>query len=109
MAVILLNGVTATGVGSSIICGQGISEHTVQATITGAPTAVTVALDGSLDDSTWIELDSHPFSAGELTAGKAMWHVVNKVVKHIRLNLTALTGGTSPTVTGKWEGDKGAA
>lgn len=109
MAVILLNTVTATGAGGSIICGQGISEHTVQATITGAPTAVTVALEGSLDATTWIELDSHVFSAGELTATKAMWHVVNKVVKHVRLNLTTLTGGTSPTVIGKWEGNKGVA
>ena len=109
MAVVLLNNVAATGAGGGWQCGGGIESHTVQATITGAPTAVTVDLEGSVDGSTWVALDTHAFSAGELTATKAMWHIVNKVVKHVRANLTTLTGGTSPTVTAKWEGNKGVA
>lgn len=109
MAVTLLSAVVATGAGSSYMCGSGIEAHTVQAAITGAPTAVTVDLEGSLDGTTWFQLDTHAFSAGELTATGAMWHVVNKVIKYVRANLATLTAGTSPTVTVKWEGNKGTA
>lgn len=109
MAAILLSAVAATGVGSGYMCGGGIESHTMQATITGAPTAVTVDLQGSVDGDVWFQLDTHAFSAGELTATGAMWHIVNKVVKYVRANLATLTAGTSPTVTVKWEGNKGIA
>lgn len=100
----LLDAVTVTGVGSSSTAsaevGQLIKDHTVSVTTTGSPTAVTMDLEGSLDDVTFFSLASHVFTAAEITAGNAMFHVVNKPVRFVQLNLTTLTGGTSPTVTG---------
>ena len=106
----LLSAATATGAGSSTALGDfspsgttlGIlSNFTVQATMGGGvvATAVTVALEGSIDNSNWFSLASHAFTAAEITAEAAMFHVVNKAVPFIRGNLTTLTGGTNPTIT----------
>lgn len=105
MAVLLLNAATATGAGSVHIVRPRPSKHTVAATMGGTvvATAVTVDLEGSLDNSTWFSLDSHPFTAAEITAEAAMFHVVSRPVRYVRLNLVTLTGGTAPTVTGKYE------
>lgn len=96
---VLLRAATATGAGSEHSLNKLYETHTVQANITGAPTAVTVALEGSLDGVLWFTLASHTFSAAELTATGAMFHVVQKPVTKVRANVTTLTGGTSPTVT----------
>ena len=105
MAHLLLNAATATGAGSSIKVSQIPSEHTVQATMGGTvvATAVTVDLEGSLDGTTWAALASHPFTAGEISAEAAIFHIVDKPVRYVRANLTTLTGGTDPTVTVKYE------
>lgn len=105
MAHLLLNAATATGASSSLKVSQIPSQHTVQATMGGTvvATAVTVDLEGSLDGTTWATLASHAFSAGEITAEAALFHVVDKPVKYVRANLTTLTGGTAPTVTVKYE------
>jgi len=103
MAIKLLDAVTATGSGSAFRINALVKTHTIQATITGAPTAVTVDLEGSVDNVTFFQLATHVFTAGELTAQGAMFHVVDKVVRFVRLNLTTLTAGTSPTVTGLYE------
>ncbi len=104
----LLTAVTATGAGAGSTASSGldkvIKDHTIQATITGAPTAVTVDLEGSLDGTTWFILDSHVFTAGELTATAAIVHILGAPVRHIRGNLTVLTGGTAPTVTMLYDG-----
>ena len=73
--------------------------HTYQVNITGAPTAVTISIEGSLDGVLWTELSEKIFSAGELTATTAMFQIVDKPVTYLRANLTVLTGGTAPTVT----------
>lgn len=96
---VLLNAVTATGASTEFVLTVPGREHTIQMNITGAPTAVTVDLEGSLDGVKWHQLATHPFSAAELTAESAMFHVTNKPISRIRANLTTLTGGTSPTVT----------
>ena len=103
MAHLLLNAADATGAGTSVKVSQIPSQHTVQATITGSPSGVTVDLEGSLDDSTYATLASHAFSAAELTATAAIFHVVDKPIRHVRANLTSLAGGSSPTVTVKYE------
>jgi hypothetical protein len=63
-------------------------------------TAVTVKLEATHDPVTvldanaqWFELASHDFTAGELTALKAYFSVVNMPAKRVRLNLSTLTGG----------------
>jgi len=105
MAVLLLNAATATGAGSVHTVRTRPAKHTVQCTMGGdvVATAVTVDLEGSLDNSSWFSLASHAFTAAEITATSAMFHIVDKSVRYIRLNLTTLTGGTNPTVTGKYE------
>ena len=104
MAVKLLDAVTSTGVSASFRINALVKSHTVQSTITGAPTAVTVDLEGSVDNVSFFQLASDPYQPGDLTAQGAMFHVADKPVKFIRVNLTALTGGTSPTVTAVYEG-----
>ena len=105
MAHTLLNAATATGAGSSQKVSQIPSQHTVAATMGGTvvATAVTVDLEGSIDDTTWFQLARHVFSAGEISAEAAMFHVIDKPVRYVRANLIALTGGTDPTVTVKYE------
>lgn len=103
MAYQLLTAATATGASSTQIVRRIVRDHTVQATITGSPTAVTVDLEGSLDGNTFFTLATHPFTAGELTAEGAMFHVTDKAVGRVRINLITLTGGSSPTVTTLYE------
>ena len=98
----LLSAVAATGAGSSVLASPWNSNHAMQITITGAPTAVTVDLEGSLDGTTWVALVSHVMSAGELAASKALVFVTGAPVPMVRGNLTTLTGGTTPTVTVKY-------
>lgn len=100
MAMKLLAAATATGAGPSARLKKGVKEHTVQTIITGSPTAVTVSLEASLNDGvTWNAIGTYIFTAGDLSAGSAMYHVVNKPVEVVRINLTVLTGGVAPTAT----------
>ena len=89
----LLDGVEATGAGSSILI-SGIEKHTVQVEFTnsgGGVTALIVDLEGSLDDVNFYQLASYTFTSGDLTALGAMFHVINKPVEYIRANITTLT------------------
>lgn len=105
MAVKLLDAVTATGPSLPWIVRMKPRNHTVQLIITGDPTAVTLDLEGSLDGVTWAQLAEHVMSAEELAAGNSMFHVVDQVVRYVRLNLTLLTAGTAPTVTAFYAGE----
>jgi len=98
----ILDAATATGAGSALKVSPFNTTHSYAATITGAPTAVTVVLEGSLDGTTWFTLGTHAFSAGELTATAAYVVVAAMPVESVRANLTVLTGGTTPTVTVKY-------
>lgn len=104
-ALTLLNAVTSTGAGPIRDIGHVIKDHVFSASITGAPSAVTVALEGSIDGTNFAAIDSHVFSAGELTATFALVTLVDLPVTFVRANLTTLTGGTAPTVTFLYEGD----
>nr|BDD46000.1 hypothetical protein 10 [Gammaproteobacteria bacterium] len=101
MSITLLNAASSTGTGVHCSLGEPRANHTVAVTITGAPSAVTIDLEGSLDGVNWVQLQTHTFDAGELSDEKGMFHSVNTLVNHVRANLTTLTGGTSPTVTAK--------
>src|SRR3990167_2045677 len=92
----LLNDKTAVGAGSHLFV-DGAKDHTVEARFgsTETPTAVTIDLEGSVGGGDFFLLASYVFSAGDLTAKKAMFHVVNKPVEHVRLNLTTLTRKTT--------------
>lgn len=72
--------------------------HTVQVVTTGSPSGCEVALEGSLDGSNFFALSTtDDTSAGDCTAS-VMWHTTNRPVRWIRGNVTALSGGTTPTV-----------
>jgi hypothetical protein len=105
MAVKLLDAATAIGASPTWAVRMKPRNHTVQVTITGAPTAVTVDLEGSLDNVTWSSMASHVLTAGELTATAALFHIVDKPVRYVRTNVTVLTGGTAPTVTTLYGGE----
>ena len=99
----LLAAVTSTGAGTKQTITKGreeaVTSHTLQVDITGAPTAVSVSLEGSVDGTTFSDMGTHEFTADELTATTALFHVVNRAVPVVRANLTVLTGGATPTVT----------
>ncbi|MCI0403455.1 MAG: hypothetical protein L0212_08030 [Acidobacteria bacterium] len=78
------------------------SQHTVQLTVTGAPATCTFELEGTLDDTAGATAFS--LSGSIPCTSSTMFHVVNKPVNFIRGNLTALTGGVSPTVTFQYVG-----
>ncbi len=63
----------------------------VQVILTGEPDACIMGIDGSLDGTNWGQIDTHTFSAGELTALSALFYVTSKPVPYIRVNSTTLT------------------
>ena len=90
---------TATGTTAALPLPYGFSQHTLQILVTGSPSGCTVNLDGSLDGTHWFDL-----SGGQTCTSNTMFHVVSKPVAYVRGDLTALSGGSSPTVTISYEG-----
>ena len=105
MAHTLLNAAAATGAGSTQKTFSIPAMHSVQVTMGGTvvATAVTVALEGSLDGTFWQAMATHALVSAEISAEGAIFHVVNSPIKYVRANLTVLTGGTAPTITVKYE------
>ena len=68
-------------------------ELTVQLNVTGAPTTCTYQVEGSLDNVTFFDL-----SGAKSCTSSLMFHLDSKPVRYLRGNLTALSGGTSPSV-----------
>jgi len=77
----------------------GSDVHTIAAIVTGSPSGCTLHLEGSLDGTNWFDI-----SGDQTCTSNLMFHVVNRAVAQVRMNLTALTGGTAPTVTGWYLG-----
>ncbi len=104
----LLDAATATGAGTPIrqdsAPGKAIKDYTVEVTVTGSPSAVTVDLEGSLMGVGYAQLAQHVFDAAEITAQFAIFHVASKSIVFIRGNLITLTGGSTPTVTMRFVG-----
>jgi hypothetical protein len=44
------------------------------------------------DTPSFMDIGTNAFSAGEITAQRAMWHVTDKGVKYVRMFVSALTG-----------------
>jgi hypothetical protein len=105
MAHLMLDGVEATGASASIFPKKVVKDHTVACYYIDADssvTAVTVNLEASDDnrgvadaDAHWYTLASYSLAADEITAKKAMFHVINKPVKRVRLKLDVFTGAGS--------------
>lgn len=95
--VTVLNAVTVTGAGISTTLSNPNCKHSWTVKTTGSPTTTTVLFEGSLDDTDFFTLDTTTLTSATFDAR----HVIDKCVKYVRGNLTALSGGTSPTVTVK--------
>jgi hypothetical protein len=97
--IILLDAVTVTGAGDAKIPLESYKCWSVQVNITGAPTAVTVALEGNITGTIFGTMVSHALSAAELIATQANFIITEMPANQIRGKLITLTGGTNPTVT----------
>lgn len=86
-----LNAATSTGAGSALDAGQIIPAATMYVSTTGGPT-FDVELQVSLDGSNW-------FDSGAAITVSGTTALASTHARYYRANLTALTGGTSPTVT----------
>lgn len=89
----LLNAATSTGAGTAADLDFVRGTFTMATVVTGAPSAVSVTLQGSLDGVTFQTL-----ATSTSTTGDQQWQV-DKPQRYLRANLATLTGGTSPTVT----------
>ncbi len=109
--VTMLDAVTAAGAGDSKSIGvfnidsdrKGIPNGwTIEVQTTAASTAVVIDWEGSIDGgTTFHQLATKTFSAGELTAKKALFHVVQKGVTNVRANLITFTRSAAETLTAK--------
>jgi hypothetical protein len=87
-----LDAATATGPGAALDAGQVIGGATVMVATTGSPTSFDVTLETSVDGLVWFDT-----GAAITVSGTAANTEVRG--RFYRANLTALTGGTDPTVT----------
>lgn len=94
-----LNAATTTGAGSSRDLGELADHHTMLFTVTGGA-SWTIVLEGSHDDTHWLSLgQGSGSSAGPIEVTVPTTALPGTLVRYVRANLTALTGGSSPTVT----------
>lgn len=97
-----LAGVTAPGPSNPIDFGSAMSSFTMQSVVTGAPTAVSLVLEGSLDGANWATLATSTSVTGD------QQYATGKPQRFVRARLATLTGGTSPTVTAFIAGTPGS-
>lgn len=94
--VTLLDAVTTTGAGTSQSLSSLMNNFSVVVTFaTAAPTASTVKLQGSHDDTSWVDLGN----TTDVTATTAGFAVANMPFSYVRGNLTAYTAGSCTGVT----------
>lgn len=91
-----LNGSAATGTGPVFALGYGCDRFGVQVATTGTPASFSLALEGSLDGVNFVALGS------AVTATGLSMITLSGPVCFVRFNLTALSGGTAPTVTARF-------
>lgn len=85
---------SATGITDAYdVTLESPDKHTLQFITTGAPASATLRLEGSIDNTNWFDL-----SGTQNCSSSGMFHVVNKPVLFVRVNLLTLVGGTDPTV-----------
>lgn len=103
---VALNIGTISSVTTSAIfsLNKPIPKHTVQVKTAGSPSTCNLQLEGTIDDpplsgSTWANLSGSFDCSSSVT-----FHVVDRAVNGIRINVTALSGGTQPNVSIKYLG-----
>ena len=103
VSVTLLTLVSAVAT-AGVNLGMAAHKHTLQVVVTGAPATGQIQLEGTLDDATSSGATWAILSGSQLCTTTTTFHVVDRPVTGIRANLTALTGGTNPTVACKYLG-----
>ncbi len=76
-----------------------LKDFTFYTSVTGAPTAVRVEVQGSIDSTNFFTLACHDFSVADIAAGKSMFHITEKPCMQMKVKVSKLTGGTNPTIT----------
>lgn len=96
----LLSAATATGAGAAYAIPMGATHFQVRVKVTTSVslTALTIALEGFVEGSTYAALATHVFDASEVTALGAVFHVTDKLANNIRANITTLTESGTTTV-----------
>lgn len=75
--------------------GRIPDKHEVVADVSGSPATCTFQLQGSADGSApWIDMSGDQDCSADMAVG-----VVNRFFPYVRVNLSALSGGSSPSVT----------
>ena len=97
---LLLDDATSTGAEASHVVKQAYKSWGCDVEITGAPTAVTVRVEGNHGTTIYDPAGMAEFTmtAPQLAAGIGSFDIIEHTVKNIRGNLITLTGGTAPTV-----------
>ena len=96
----LFTGESATGRSKVFVDvrNQGITNHVVQWTVTGSPTTCTLVIEKSEDAVSWSTVSTETCTAnGSKTLADSSYIFLTA-------NLTALSGGTSPTVSSTYRG-----
>jgi hypothetical protein len=89
----LTSATTVPTTGAVVDYGEYKATHTFVATLTGSPSSYNVGCYLSQDGVNW-------FAAGSISSiGTPTLHVGGRVARYARVDLTALSGGTSPTVS----------
>jgi hypothetical protein len=84
---------TLTAAGTTSAVRAETNHHTLQVIVSGSPSACTVRLEGSLDNSNFFDL-----SGTQTCTSNLMFHVDGKPVTYVRANLLTWTGGTNAVV-----------
>lgn len=92
-----LGTLTAAGTGTEVLCG-GVN-MTYQVTVSSIGTNVVLRFEGSLDQSSWFNLDQSNADTTITSNGTYGYALSGCPVKWTRLRLVSLSGGT-PSVTG---------
>jgi hypothetical protein len=92
-----LNAVTGTGAGGYPALNMPRSIHSMQVSFTGAPTAVIVNLEATINGTDWRVIATFDTGGGSVSGD--ILTVDEFPCLNVRANLTTLTAGASPTVT----------
>ena len=96
MAILFHSGITTNTDGNSKKVPDDVGAFTVQVDFaTAVPTTATITLQGSLNNSTWLDLGS----TTDVSAVTVGFSVADKPVKYIRANLTNYSAGSCTGVT----------
>jgi len=88
----------AAGTYATVLKTDDEATVAIQGVLTGDPTAVTIDVLGSLDGTTYGVIDSHVFSADELTAENAFFFVLAKPTPFMKLDVSTYTISSASTL-----------